>query len=129
MAFLFHMGRKGAEEMNNSIIIIKKNDEYKKIYNKKNSISDYYLVLFICKNNTKYNRYGFTTAKKIKKAVTRNKIRRRLKDIVRKNKANIKTGYDIILMARLNSINASYKDLEKSYIKILKKKNLYLNGE
>ena len=115
--------------MSNSIIIIKKNDEYKKIYNKRNSISDYYLVLFVCKNNTKFNRYGFTTAKKIRKAVIRNKIRRRLKDIVRKYNSNIKTGYDIIVMARLNSVDATYKNLEKSYIKLIKKKNLYLNGE
>ncbi len=115
--------------MKNSIIVIKKNDEYKSIYNKRNSISDYNLVLFICKNRTMYNRYGFTTAKKMKKAVTRNKIRRRLKDIVRKYNSNCKKGYDIIIMARLNSKDASYKNLEKSYKKLLKKKNLYLNGE
>lgn len=112
--------------MYNNMVIIKKNDEYKKIYNEGNSLSDYNLVLFFKKNGKNYNRYGFTTAKKIKKAVVRNKIRRRLKEIVRKNNIKVSKGYDIIIMARLNSINADYKMLEKSFIKNIKRKKLFI---
>lgn len=109
----------------NNLEVIKKNEEYKNVYNKRNSISDYYLVLFISKNKLTYNRYGFTTAKKMKRAVDRNRIRRIFKEIVRKNIPNIESGYDIILMARLNAIESSYKDLNKSFIKLLNKKKLY----
>jgi ribonuclease P protein component len=69
------------------MIIIKKNLEYKSVYNCNDSISDYNLVMFIKKNSYGYNRFGFTAAKKIKKAVTRNIIRRRLKEIVLSKKA------------------------------------------
>ena len=107
------------------MIIIKKNNEYKSVYRSNNSISDYNLVLFIKKNNYKYNRFGFTAAKKIKKAVNRNIIRRRLKEITRKNEYNLKEGYDIVLMARVNAVESNYKSLETSFIKLMKRKNLY----
>lgn len=106
------------------MIKIKKNEEYKAVYNCKNSISDYNLVLFLKKNNLSYNRYGFTTAKKIKTAIARNKLRRRLKEIVRLNEDTIKTGYDIVIMARLNSVESDYQSLQKSFNKLIKRKNL-----
>ena len=104
--------------------IIKKNIEYKSVYNCKDSISDYNLVLFFKKNDFGYNQYGFTSAKKIKKAVSRNLIRRRLKEIVRLNECNFKKGYDIVIMARVNATKADYKALEKSFNKLMKRKNL-----
>jgi ribonuclease P protein component len=107
------------------MIIIKKNLEYKSVYNCKNSVSDYNLVIFIKKNNYGYNRYGFTAAKKIKKAVTRNIIRRRLKEIVRLNECKLKEGYDIIFMARINASEADYKNLLKSFNKLIKRNNLF----
>lgn len=106
------------------MIIIKNNREYKAVYNCNNSVSDYNLVLFLKKNNFGYNRFGFTSAKKIKKAVTRNVIRRRMKEIVRINEFKLKNGYDIILMARVNAINSDYKSLEKSFFKLVKIKKI-----
>ncbi len=110
------------------MIIIKKNTEYKSVYNCNDSISDYNLVLFVKKNNLGYNRFGFTTAKKIKKAVSRNFIRRRLKEIVRLNECTFKEGYDFVIMARVNATESDYKSLEKSFNKLMKRKNL-LKGD
>lgn len=106
------------------MIIIKKNSEYKAVYNCNNSFSDYNIVIFVKKNKDVKNRYGFTSAKKIKNAVDRNKIRRRLKEIVRINEDKIKTGYDIVFMARINAVDADYRNLEKSFFKVLKRSNL-----
>lgn len=109
--------------------IIKNNMEYKLVYNCKNSVSDYNLVLFLMKNNTKENRFGFTSAKKIKLAVKRNRIRRRLKEIVRLNEYKLKEGYDIIFMARVNAADTEYNALEKSFNKLMQRKNLYKKGD
>lgn len=106
------------------MIIIKKNTEYKSVYNCNDSISDYNLVLFVKKNNLGYNRFGFTQAKKIKKAVSRNFIRRRLKEIVRLSENNFKEGYDIVIMARVNAAESDYRSLEKSFNKLMKRKKL-----
>lgn len=110
------------------MIIIKKNIEYKSVYNCNDSISDYNLVLFVKKNKFEYNRFGFTAAKKIKKAVSRNVIRRRMKEIVRLNEYKLKEGYDLIFMARVNATESDYKSLEKSFNKLIRRKNL-LKGD
>lgn len=110
------------------MIIIKKNIEYKSVYNCNDSISDYNLVLFVKKNKLEYNRFGFTAAKKIKKAVSRNVIRRRMKEIVRLNEYKLKEGYDLIFMARVNATESDYKSLEKSFNKLIRRKNL-LKGD
>ena len=110
------------------MIIIKSNSEYRSVYNCNNSISDYNLVLFVKKNRLGYNRFGFTAAKKMKKAVSRNVIRRRLKEIVRLNEYNFKEGYDIVIMARVNAERSNYKGLEKSFNKLMKRKKL-LKGD
>ncbi len=110
------------------MIIIKKNTEYKSVYNCNDSISDYNIVLFLKKNDLGYNRFGFTAAKKIKKAVSRNIIRRRLKEIVRQNEPNFKEGHDIVIMARVNATQSDYRSLEKSFSKLMKRKSL-LKGD
>ncbi|QSX05183.1 ribonuclease P protein component [Sedimentibacter sp. zth1] len=103
---------------------IKKNREYKAVYNCNNSVADYNLVLFFNKNKDDNSRFGFTCAKKIKKAVDRNRIRRIIKEIVRLNDDKIKQNYDIIFMARVNAVNANYKALEKSFYKVLSRADL-----
>jgi ribonuclease P protein component len=63
--------------------------------------------------------------KKSKKAVDRNLIRRRLKEIVRQREHKIKEGYDIVLMARVNAVESDYRSLESSFVKLMKRKNLF----
>lgn len=107
------------------MIIIKKNSEYRSVYSCNNSTSDYNLVLFIKKNSYNYSRFGFTAAKRINKAVHRNAVRRKLKEIVRSNESKIRDGYDIILMARVNAVGSDYKSLEKSFNKLISRKKLF----
>lgn len=51
-----------------------------------------------------------------------------MKEIVRLNEFKLKEGFDIILMARINASDADYKSLEKSFNKLMKRKNL-LKGD
>jgi ribonuclease P protein component len=109
--------------------VIKKNKDFKKVYKYGKSYADRNLVFFILDNKKKETRFGITTAKKINKAVTRNKIRRRLKEIVRKNICNIKKGYDVVVMSRVRGRDCSYKELENSFMSLAKKTNLYLGDK
>jgi len=111
------------------INIIKKNKEFKKVYKYGKSYADKNLVFFILKNKKDTTRFGITTAKKINKAVVRNKIRRRLKEIVRKNLHSINSNYDVVVMCRVRGMESSYKDLENSFIKLAKKTKIYLGDE
>jgi ribonuclease P protein component len=101
--------------------MITDNKDYRIVYNRGKSLSDYNLVLFVRKRRDKKLRFGITTAKKMKRAVDRNKFRRRIKEIIRKHFDSVETGYDIVIMGRLNGKDADFSKLEKSYTKLLKK--------
>jgi len=109
--------------------VIRKNKDFKKVYKHGRSYADKNLVFFILKNNKNNTRFGITTAKRINKAVVRNKVRRRLKDIVNKNLANIKDGYDVVVMSRVRGMECDYKELENSFVKLGKKTKIYLGDK
>ncbi len=80
-----------------------------------------FLVLRFVRNNEDKTRVGFVCSKKIsKKAVVRNKIRRRMKQAVRKQHVFLKKGYDIVFFARPAITNKDFWDIEKDIGQILK---------
>lgn len=82
------------------------------------------LILKIIKNNLYISRFGFIISKKIaKKAVIRNKLKRRLREIIRKDISQLKGGYDIVIIAKKNSgvADKNYQ-LLKEEVKFLEKK-------
>ena len=61
---------------------------------------------------------------KIGKAVIRNKIRRRIKEIYRTNEEKLKSGWEIVIVARVRSRNAAYWELEKDFLHLCGKLDL-----
>lgn len=99
---------------------LRKNMEFKKVYSTGKNFWNRNLVLYVRKNNLEETRLGITITKKIGNAVTRNRIRRRIKEIYRLNIHRIKDGYDLIFIPKKNVIDISYKELESALIHILK---------
>ena len=66
---------------------------------RKYSLSGVKIYLKINNNNLEQSRFGFIVSKKIsRKAVVRNRIKRRLREIVRANLADIKKGVDVVIV-------------------------------
>ena len=59
-----------------------------------------FLVLSCTPNELTHNRYGFIVSKHLGKAVRRNRIRRRLREIVRALDPQLTPGFDVVLIAR-----------------------------
>ena len=47
--------------------------------------------------------------------MVRNRVRRQLREIYRLNKADMKPGYDIILVARVKAVHTPYRKLDDTY--------------
>ncbi len=58
------------------------------------------MVLSFSQNELTHNRYGFIVGKQLGKAVTRNRIRRRLRAVMRTLDPQLKPGFDVVLIAR-----------------------------
>ena len=67
--------------------------------------------------------------KKVGKAVVRNKVRRRIREIYRTNEGRIRSGYDIVLVARVRAVFTPYAKLEDSFLKLMDKLGLLRREE
>ena len=104
---------------------IKNNYEFRRLYSKGKSATTARLAVYCRKNNSQTSRLGITVSTKIGKAVQRNRIRRRFREIFRLNRDKLKDGYDIIMVARMKSRYSEYSELNDDYIDILKKLGIY----
>ena len=95
---------------------LKLNHVFRRLYQKGNQAGNRYLVLYARKNRTRENRVGITTGKKLGHAVTRNRVRRRLREIYRLNEDRFVPGHDIVVVARSQAVNATYAQLQDSYL-------------
>jgi len=103
---------------------LKNNYEFKRLYARGKSAVTPLMAVYCRKNRTPGNRLGITVGKKVGNAVIRNRVRRRLKEIYRQNEASLTPGYDIVIVARVRSKDASYQALETDMLQVLRK--LYL---
>ena len=58
------------------------------------------LILSFSRNELMHNRYGFIVGKQLGNAVTRNRVRRRLRAVVGALDPQLKSGFDMVLIAR-----------------------------
>ncbi|MDO4485869.1 MAG: ribonuclease P protein component [Bacillota bacterium] len=105
--------------------ILRKKDDFTLIYKKGKSIGERYIVLFYRKNNLSYNRTAFLASKKVGNSVIRNRSRRLMRESYRFLKDDLKTGYDIIFIARASMVGRKFKDVDKSVKRAVSKAKLY----
>jgi len=82
------------------------------------------MVVYCRRNRAEENRLGYTVSTKLGHAVVRNRIRRRLREIVRLNAPRLKTGWDIVIVARTRSIEAPYSKLDSAFLAACEKLEL-----
>jgi ribonuclease P protein component len=64
------------------------------------------------------NRSGFVTSRRIGGAVVRNRVRRRLREIVRRHQHKIIAGAWIVIVARPRAASATYRALEHEWLRL-----------
>jgi ribonuclease P protein component len=100
---------------------LKNNYEFRRLYSKGKSAASPYAVVYCRKNRSTGNKLGLTVSTKIGKAVHRNRIRRRYKEIYRLNEDKLHSGYDIVIVARTKSRYSRYHELETDFLSLCKK--------
>ena len=81
-------------------IPICENRDFRRLYARVKSLVTPVLVVYVSRNRTRNLRVGITTSKKIGNAVKRSRARRVIREALRAVAPEIRTGYDLILVAR-----------------------------
>ena len=105
-------------------VALKQNHEFRRLYNKGKSAVSPYFAVYCRKNHREMSRLGITTGVKLGNAVKRNRVRRRIRELYRTNEFRMAPGFDVVVVARTRAIFAKYSDLERSFLKLLKKLEL-----
>ena len=105
-------------------VTLKENYEFRRTYQKGVSAVSPVMVLYCRKNRLGRNRLGLVSSTKLGHAVVRNRCRRRLREVYRLEKPQLKTGYDIILVARSRTATASWPELQKQFRRLCRKVDL-----
>lgn len=103
---------------------LKKNSDFRRLYSKGKSAVTPYMVVYCRKNGRGCNRLGYTASVKLGHAVVRNRVRRRLREIYRLNAPALKTGFDIVIVARSKSVGAEYRRMDEAFLAACRKLEL-----
>jgi len=78
-------------------------------------------------NALPHSRFGVVVGLKVhKKAVKRNLVKRRIREILRSNLDKIKPGYDVMVLTQPKSVETEYAELQVQILSCLKKLGLLL---
>jgi len=99
---------------------LKKDNDFKKVFKQGKNYQQEFIRLKILENNLKISRFGLIVGLKIsKKAVERNKIKRRLEEVIRLKP--LKPGFDVIILVSPEIVGKNYQIIEQSLTFLLKK--------
>ncbi len=99
--------------------IVKESRDFNVAFRKKNQTCSKYAYLYTVSTGKNY-RFGICVSKKIGNAVTRNKIKRRVKDIIDKSKL-LFDDKDYIIVLKKSASSAEYLELREDILSLLKK--------
>lgn len=96
--------------------------DFNNIFKKGKSAAGGFIFLKFFKNDLSVSRFSFIVSSKIsKKAVIRNKVKRRLREIIRNNIAKIKPRFDVIIMPKPAITNKDFQETKKELEGLLKR--------
>ena len=103
---------------------LKKNYQFRFVYNRGKSIANRLLVMYVVRNGTNGNRFGISVSKKVGNSVVRSRITRFLRESYRLSESKFLAGYDIVVIARASAKEATYKEVESALMHLLNKQKL-----
>jgi ribonuclease P protein component len=105
-----------------------KKKDFERVFRRGKRLKDKFLTIKILGNNLNVSRFGFIVSKKIsKKAVLRNKIKRRLRESVLPKLSQIRQGVDVAVIAGPGIGEKNFGEIEEISNKILEKAGILRN--
>jgi ribonuclease P protein component len=81
--------------------------------------TDRLLVVHYAANSLSHDRFGISTGRRLGGAVTRNRVRRRIREILRSAPGLEGRGWDVLVVARPASTSATFDELRGALLRLL----------
>ena len=106
--------------------MLRKESEFRAVYAQGKTGAVGSVVLRALRNDLERNRYAFVAGRKVGKAVVRNRVKRRLREIARLTPT--KQGWDLVFIARASAGGATYRDLDRSVKGLLRRAHILVDA-
>ncbi len=90
---------------------LRRPQDFRKVYGNGRVLKSKMFVLHWVPNNEGHTRVGFSVSRKLGKAVVRNRVKRRLRELIRVRREVIPNGIDVVISARTTAKDASFQSL------------------
>ena len=99
---------------------IRRRADFQRVYERGARVHSRYVTVFILANELDVSRLGIAATKKLGGAVQRNRAKRLIRHVFRRN--NIAPGYDIVVIPKRELLDASLTVLEADYRSLLERR-------
>ncbi|MGD6793870.1 ribonuclease P protein component [Metabacillus indicus] len=108
---------------------IKKNEDFQKVFKQGKSMANRQFVIYMLNQpEEKEFRLGLSVSKKIGNAVTRNRVKRLVRQVFLEEKDSLKTGMDYIVIARKPASEMDYHEVKSSLLHLFRKTKILKPG-
>ena len=94
--------------------------EFEAVYRGGQRRSSQQFVVFFRANGKEHSRFGISVKKALGGAVVRNRIRRRIREILRLDRSEIPSGWDIVIHPRSSVARTRFASLEAELLRLLR---------
>ncbi len=96
--------------------------QFSRLHHEGRSLANNLLVIRVLSNGLSETRFGFVVSKRIGNSVTRNKVKRRLREAARLS--SVQPGWDVVFIARRGCEKAKYQQLKRATENLLRRSQL-----
>jgi ribonuclease P protein component len=99
---------------------IRRRPEFQQVYARGSKIHSRYSTVFVLPNSGGAGRLGIAATRKLGGAVQRNRAKRLIREVFRRNK--IAPGFDVVVIPKRDLLDASLNDLEADYRSLIERR-------
>ncbi len=103
---------------------LRKNRDFQNVYRHGISYANHYLVMYVLENHISKNRIGISVSKKVGNSVIRHHITRLIRESYRLQENLFHSGLDIVIIARVNAKDITYRQTEKALLQLAKRHSI-----